>query len=98
MLARRKSLIACLCATVIVVAGISMPAFPSRSLWGPAVARAQAPAKKIRIGVSVPAADHGWTAGIGWWAKRAMALHPEIDWQYATAPKPEKQIADIGDM
>ncbi len=56
------------------------------------------PMKKVKIGVSIPAADHGWTAGIGWWAKRAMALHPEIEWSYATAATPEKQIADIEDM
>jgi ribose transport system substrate-binding protein len=56
------------------------------------------PAKKVRIGVSIPAADHGWTAGVGWWAKRAMALYPEVEWVYATADKPEKQIADIEDM
>lgn len=55
-------------------------------------------AKKPRIGISVPAADHGWTAGVGWWAKRAMELHPEIDWVYATAGTPEKQIADVEDM
>jgi ribose transport system substrate-binding protein len=55
-------------------------------------------AKKFKIGVSVPAADHGWTAGIGWWAKRAMSLYPDVDWVYATAPNPEKQTADIEDM
>lgn len=54
--------------------------------------------KKLRIGVSVPAADHGWTAGVGWWAKRAMALYPDVDWVYATAGGPEKQIADVEDM
>jgi ribose transport system substrate-binding protein len=54
--------------------------------------------KKLRIGVSIPAADHGWTAGIGWWAKRAMSLHPEIEWRYATAADPAKQIADVEDM
>jgi ribose transport system substrate-binding protein len=60
---------------------------------------ASAPAaKKPRIGVTVPAADHGWTAGVGWWAKRAMELHPEIDWVYTTSPNPEKQIADVEDM
>ena len=32
--------------------------------------------KRPKIGVSIPAADHGWTAGIGWWAKRAMAITP----------------------
>ncbi len=56
------------------------------------------PPKKVRIGVSVPAADHGWTAGIGWWAKRAMALHPEIEWQYQTADTPQKQIEQIETM
>ncbi len=62
------------------------------------VKAAEATAKKLRIGVSVPAADHGWTAGIGWWARRAMAMHPQVEWRYATADKPEKQIADIEDM
>ena len=56
-------------------------------------ASAQEAAKRLKIGVSVPAADHGWTAGVGWWAKRAMSLHPEIDWVYQTAPNPEKQNA-----
>ncbi len=56
------------------------------------------PAKKVRIGVSIPAADHGWTAGVGWWAKRAMALYPDIEWSFATAATPEKQVADIEDM
>ncbi len=54
--------------------------------------------KKLKIGISVPAADHGWTAGVGWWAKKAMELHPEIDWVYATALTAEKQTADIEDM
>lgn len=55
-------------------------------------------AKKMKIGVTIPAADHGWTAGVGWWAKRAMEMHPEIEWVYSTAGGPEKQIADIEDM
>lgn len=54
--------------------------------------------KKMKIGVTIPAADHGWTAGVGWWAKRAMEMHPEIEWVYSTAGGPEKQIADIEDM
>ncbi|MCC6676504.1 MAG: ABC transporter substrate-binding protein [Phycisphaerales bacterium] len=65
---------------------------------GEAPTAAQPDKKKIRIGVTVPAADHGWTAGVGWWAKRAMKLYPDIDWIYSTAPGPEKQIADIEDM
>lgn len=52
-------------------------------------------AKKLRIAVSVPAADHGWTAGVGWWARRAMELYPDVEWLYQTAGTPEKQISDI---
>ncbi|MBL9148295.1 MAG: substrate-binding domain-containing protein [Phycisphaerae bacterium] len=54
--------------------------------------------KRVSIGVSVPAADHGWTAGVVWWAKQAMALYPQIDWTFAAAANPEKQIADIETM
>lgn len=72
------------------------PGAPGEVLAAPA--EVAQPAKKVRIGVSVPAADHGWTAGIGWWAKRAMQLYPQIEWRYSTAQNPEKQIADIEDM
>jgi ribose transport system substrate-binding protein len=76
-------LIVCVCASLICF---------DHGSW------AQAPAKKLRIGVSIPAADHGWTAGIGWWARRAMALYPDVEWTFATASGPEKQTADIEDM
>lgn len=65
----------------------------------PAMAQPRVESKKLRIGVSIPAADHGWTAGVGWWAKRSMALYKDqVEWQYQTADKPEKQIADIETM
>jgi ribose transport system substrate-binding protein len=54
--------------------------------------------KKVRIGVSIPAADHGWTAGVVWWAKQAMDLYPDIEWKFQTADKPETQIAQIETM
>lgn len=57
-----------------------------------------APATRVKIGVSVPAATHGWTAGIGWWAQRAMALYPNIEWVYSTADGPDRQVSDIEDM
>lgn len=80
--------------SALVAGGLAV----SSALVGGSPARAQDAAKKLRIGVSIPAADHGWTAGIGWWAKRAMALHPEYEWSYATAADPAKQIADVEDM
>ncbi len=53
---------------------------------------------KPRIGVSIPAADHGWTAGVVWWARECAKLHPECEWTIATAETPEKQISDIETM
>ena len=35
--------------------------------------------KKFKVGVSIPAADHGWTAGVGWWAKEAAKLRREVE-------------------
>ncbi len=71
------------------------PAILTTATSAPTHAPTQA---KVKIGVSVPAADHGWTAGIGWWAKRAMDLYPDIEWVYATAASPDDQIADLDDM
>lgn len=56
------------------------------------------PAKRYKIGISVPAADHGWTAGVIYWAKQAMALHPEVDWVFQTADSSSKQVSDIETM
>ena len=80
---RRRFLAALVCAVAMLV--------PGRM-------KADDSPRRMRIGVSIPAADHGWTAGVIWWARRAMALHSEIDWQIATAATPEKQVADIEDM
>lgn len=81
---RRRVLFSWFCVAVMVL--------------GSRLVRADEAPRRMRIGVSIPAADHGWTAGVIWWAKRAMALHPEIDWQLSTASDPEKQVADIEDM
>lgn len=85
---RRRFLFGWLCAVALLLTGIFLPG----------ALRADDAPRRMRIGVSIPAADHGWTAGVIWWARRAMALHPEIDWQFATASDPEKQVADIEDM
>lgn len=54
--------------------------------------------KKLRIGVSIPAADHGWTAGVVWWAREAAKLYPDVEWTISTAENPEKQIKDLETM
>jgi ribose transport system substrate-binding protein len=54
--------------------------------------------KKLKIGISVPAADHGWTAGVIYWCKQAMALYPDVEWNLQTAENPDKQIKDLETM
>lgn len=85
-------------AACLFVAAGSGPA-PAPTAETPAApVEAQPARKKLRIGVTVPAADHGWTAGVGWWARKAMDLYPEVDWVFSTAANPDKQIADMEDM
>lgn len=82
---------------VTVFLGTADPRFsPSPTPGSTSVApQSEKAAEKIRIGVSIPAADHGWTAGVVWWANECSKLHPEIDWTIATSDTPEAQIASI---
>ncbi|MBL9121528.1 MAG: ABC transporter substrate-binding protein [Phycisphaerae bacterium] len=76
----------------------TLGALAASALAAPALASQAASGKKVSIGISVPAADHGWTAGVIWWAKQAMALYPSIDFILMPAQNPEKQIADLETM
>ena len=62
---------------------------------------AQASEKTV-IGVSIPAATHGWAGGMNYHAKttveRLEATYPELDFVLATASDPGKQVNDIEDM
>jgi ribose transport system substrate-binding protein len=57
---------------------------------------------KVVIGVSVPAADHGWTGGVNYFAQQAVerlgTTYPDVEFVFASAPDAPKQIADIEDM
>ena len=59
-------------------------------------------ADKIKIGVSIPSADHGWTGGIVWWAEKAVAdwkkKNPNIEFFVVTADSPAKQVGDVEDL
>ncbi|MDD9746290.1 ABC transporter substrate-binding protein [Marinovum sp. PR37] len=54
------------------------------------------------IGVSIPAATHGWAGGMNFHAqeavKRLEEVYPELDFVLATASDPGKQVNDIEDM
>jgi ribose transport system substrate-binding protein len=54
--------------------------------------------KRFKIGVSIPAADHGWTAGIKYWAEEAAKLHADIDWIIEDAKSPDEQITDLENL
>lgn len=54
--------------------------------------------KRYKVGVSIPAADHGWTAGVKWWADQAAKLNPDIDWIIEDAKEPSEQISDLENL
>ena len=58
--------------------------------------------KPVTIGVSVPAADHGWTGGVDYFAQAAIArlskTYPNLKFVLATAPDAAKQASDLEDM
>ncbi|MFO8148828.1 MAG: ABC transporter substrate-binding protein [Trueperaceae bacterium] len=59
-------------------------------------------AQTIVIGVSIPAATHGWTGGVNWWAAqteaRLEAAYPNLDIVINTAGSPGEQADDIEDL
>ena len=56
----------------------------------------------VTIGVSIPAATHGWTGGVNWWAERTEAdleaRYPNLDIVINTASDPSEQANDLQDM
>lgn len=54
--------------------------------------------EKFKVGISIPAADHGWTAGVRYWADEAVKLYPHIEWQIEDAAGPDEQISDLQNL
>lgn len=54
------------------------------------------------IGVSIPAATHGWAGGMNYFAQAAIdrleETYPQLDFVLATASDPSRQVNDIEDM
>lgn len=57
---------------------------------------------QVTIGVSIPAATHGWTGGVNWWAERTEAdleaRYPNLDIVINSAGDPGEQANDLQDM
>ena len=54
--------------------------------------------KKLKVGISIPAADHGWTAGLSYWAHEAVKQYPEIEWTIQDSKEPGDQITALENM
>lgn len=54
--------------------------------------------KRFKVGISIPAADHGWTAGVKYWADQATKANPDIDWIIQDAKEPSEQISELENM
>ncbi|HLV12356.1 MAG TPA: ABC transporter substrate-binding protein [Trueperaceae bacterium] len=67
-----------------------------------ALAAGAAFAQTTVIGVSIPAATHGWTGGVNWWADQAKqrleATYPNLQIVINTAGSASEQADDIEDL
>jgi ribose transport system substrate-binding protein len=82
----------------IAMAGCNPPAASGGEGGGTTGTTAASNGKKLKIGVSIPAADHGWTAGIGYWAKTVKEQQPDIEWIIEDAKSPDEQIKDLENL
>lgn len=69
------------------------------ALLAPRLAAAQ---QRVRMGVSIPAATHGWAAGLNWHAqqaqKRLQAKYPNLEIVLVTARDAARQANDLEDL
>jgi ribose transport system substrate-binding protein len=63
---------------------------------------APAMAQKVKIGVSIPSADHGWTGGLVYYAQMAIkdlgAKDKNVTFTLTLADSPQKQVSDVEDL
>lgn len=88
-------------ATALVIAACTILAGCSSTPSGPAAANGQsgdAKAKRFKIGVSIPAADHGWNAGLKYWSEQATKQNPDVDWVIQDFKNSDEQINSLENM
>ncbi len=80
--------------------GLAAAALAASVAIAPSFALAQD--KKVTIGVSIPAADHGWTAGVVFHAERVAKLlmkeHPGLNVIVKTSPDAASQANAVQDL
>ncbi|ADI13830.1 substrate-binding domain-containing protein [Truepera radiovictrix] len=66
------------------------------------LAGAQDEPERVTIGVSIPAATHGWTGGVNYWAEQAarrlQETYPNLTFVINTAADPSEQANDLQDL
>lgn len=59
-------------------------------------------ASKVKVGISIPSADHGWTGGVVWWAEQAKksieAKHPDVEVIISTARDAAEQVDKVENL
>ncbi|PCF96169.1 substrate-binding domain-containing protein [Vreelandella nigrificans] len=59
-------------------------------------------ADSYHIGVTVPSADHGWTAGLMWWAQQATdelsEKYPDVSFTVLSANSGTAQVSNVEDL
>ncbi len=57
---------------------------------------------KVKIGISIPSADHGWTGGVVWWAEQAKksieAANPGVEVIVSTARDATEQVDKVENL
>lgn len=82
------------CVAAVMLVGCQPPAESGGTTGGVA----SKSGKRFKVGISIPAADHGWTAGVKYWAEQASKQNPDIDWIIQDAKEPGEQISSLENM
>lgn len=90
-----KSLSLVALAALIVGCASPAPTGNTASGSGSGSSEPTANAKKLKIGVSIPAADHGWTGGVVWWAEECKKIYPNAEFNIQQAKTPAEQTSQI---
>lgn len=78
--------------------GCSQPADSGGEASGDSNTTAKSDGEKLRIGVSIPAGDHGWTGGVVWWAEQMKEEFPNAEIIVQTATDGSEQFNKIETM
>jgi ribose transport system substrate-binding protein len=54
--------------------------------------------RTYKIAVSIPAATHGWTAGVNWWAEQVKGSYPGVEFIIDTCDTSDEQRADLQNL